>query len=44
MTNINELKYFSETRKERAKAVLEKGNPETIDENTYFIFLTFYTF
>ena len=31
------LKNFSEWRNERAKAILEKGNPETLDEFTYLV-------
>ena len=31
------LKNFSEWRNERAKAILEKGKPETIDEFTYLV-------
>lgn len=31
------IKNFSEWRNERAKAILEKGNPETLDEFTYLV-------
>ena len=31
------IKNFSEWRNERAKAILEKGNPESIDEFTYLV-------
>ena len=31
------LKNFSEWRNERAKQILQKGNPETIDEFTYLV-------
>ena len=31
------IKKFSETRSQRAKAILQKGNPETIDEFTYLV-------
>ena len=31
------IKNFSEWRNERAKAILEKGNPESIDESTYLV-------
>jgi len=31
------LKNFSSWREERAKAILEKGNPESIDEFTYLV-------
>src|SRR3989344_7352191 len=38
MENTQEyLKNFSEWRNERAKAILEKGNPETLDEFTYLV-------
>ncbi len=31
------VKNFSEWRNERAKAILEKGKPESIDEFTYLV-------
>ena len=31
------LKNFSKCREERAKAILEKGNPESIDKFTYLV-------
>ena len=31
------IKNFSEWRNEKAKAILEKGNPETLDEFTYLV-------
>ena len=31
------LKNFSEWRSERAKLILDKGNPETLDEFTYLV-------
>ena len=31
------IKNFSEWRNERAKAILEKGSPETLDEFTYLV-------
>src|SRR3989344_3025353 len=31
------LKNFSDWRNERAKAILQKGNPETLDEFTYLV-------
>lgn len=34
---IEYLKNFSDWRNERAKAILEKGNPETLDEFTYLV-------
>lgn len=34
---IEYIKNFSEWRNERAKLILEKGNPETIDEFTYLV-------
>src|SRR3990167_4851777 len=38
MENTQEyIKNFSEWRNERAKAILEKGNPETLDEFTYLV-------
>lgn len=37
MKNKTELKYLSETREQRAKQILERGNPIIIDENTYLI-------
>jgi transposase-like protein len=37
MNNINNLKNLSETREQRAKAILEMGNPVIIDENTYLV-------
>ena len=36
MTNQT-LKQFSEVREERAKAILENGNPEKLDDNTYLV-------
>lgn len=35
--NSEYLKNFSEWRNEKAKAILQKGNPETIDEFTYLV-------
>ena len=32
-----ELKYLSESREQRAKAILEKGQPIILNENTYLI-------
>ena len=32
-----ELKSFSDARSQRAEAVLKKGNPEALDENTYLV-------
>jgi len=32
-----ELKNFSEARQQRAEAILEKGNPEILDDNTYLV-------
>ena len=38
MINTQEyIKNFSDWRNERAKAILEKGNPETLDEFTYLV-------
>ncbi|MFH1803106.1 MAG: DDE-type integrase/transposase/recombinase [archaeon] len=38
MENTQEyIKNFSEWRNERAKAILQKGNPETLDEFTYLV-------
>jgi len=37
INKIQYLKNFSEWRNERAKAILEKGNPETLDEFTYLV-------
>jgi hypothetical protein len=31
------IKNFSSWREERAKAILKKGNPESIDEFTYLV-------
>ena len=31
------IKNFSSWREERAKAILQKGNPEVLDENTYIV-------
>ena len=31
------IKNFSEWRNERAKAILEKGNPEVLEDNTYLV-------
>ena len=31
------IKNFSEWRNERAKLILEKGNPECLDEFTYLV-------
>lgn len=31
------IKNFSDWRNERAKKILEKGNPESIDEFTYLV-------
>ncbi|MBI2508193.1 hypothetical protein HYV89_04535 [Candidatus Woesearchaeota archaeon] len=31
------IKSFSSWREERAKAILEKGNPQILDEFTYFV-------
>ncbi len=32
-----ELKSFSRLREQRAKQILEQGNPEVLDENTYIV-------
>ena len=38
MENTQEyIKNFSDWRNERAKAILEKGSPETLDEFTYLV-------
>jgi len=37
INTIQYLKNFSEWRNERAKAILEKGNPEVLDEYTYLV-------
>src|SRR3990167_7822958 len=38
MENTQEyIKNFSEWRNERARAILEKGSPETLDEFTYLV-------
>ncbi len=37
ITKNQELKNFALTRQERAKLILEKGNPEYLDENTYLV-------
>ena len=37
MDNAQDIKQFSSTREERAKAILEIGNPETLDEFTYLV-------
>jgi transposase-like protein len=31
------IKQFADNREERARAILEKGNPECLDENTYYV-------
>ena len=35
--NQNQVKAFSDVRSQRAEAILQKGNPETIDEFTYLV-------
>lgn len=37
MITQTEFKSFSDSREARAKAILEKGNPETINEFTYLV-------
>ncbi len=37
MNTQTELKNLSETREQRAKAILEIGNPIVVDENTYLV-------
>ena len=37
METTQDIKQFSNTREERAKAILEIGNPETLDEFTYLV-------
>jgi len=37
INNTTELKYFLESREQKAQAILEIGNPETIDEFTYLV-------
>lgn len=37
MNNTIELKNFAESREARAKLILERGNPEVLDENTYLV-------
>ena len=37
METTQYIKNFSEWRNERAKAILQKGNPESIDEFTYLV-------
>src|SRR3989338_4519851 len=37
MENTQDIKQFSNTREERARAILEIGNPETLDEFTYLV-------
>ncbi len=37
MSTQKELKYLAESREERAKQILEIGNPVVIDENTYLV-------
>jgi len=37
MDTTQELKQFANTREERAKQILQKGNPETLDEFTYLV-------
>lgn len=37
METQTEFKSFSEARQERAKALLEQGNLECLDENTYLV-------
>ena len=32
-----DIKQFSNTREQRAKLILEKGSPETLDEFTYLV-------
>ena len=32
-----ELKSFSKLREQRARQILEQGNPEVLDENTYIV-------
>lgn len=37
MNNTTELKSLSQIRDLRAKAILEKGNPEVLDDNNYLV-------
>jgi len=37
MISTRDIKQFSNTREERARAILEIGNPETLDEFTYLV-------
>ena len=34
---INEIKQFVDDREARAKLILEKSEPECLDENTYLV-------
>ena len=31
------IKQFSNTREQRAKLILQKGNPELLDDNSYLV-------
>jgi transposase-like protein len=37
METTNDIKQFTDNREERAKAILQIGNPECLDENTYLV-------
>ncbi len=37
MDSTQDIKQFSNTREQRARAILEIGNPETLDEFTYLV-------
>src|SRR4030042_7046195 len=37
METTNDIKQFADNREERAKAILQIGNPECLDENTYLV-------
>ncbi len=37
MKTENTLKYLSDSREQRAKQILQKGNPEVLEDNTYLV-------
>ncbi len=37
METTQSVKQFTDNREERAKAILQIGNPECLDENTYLV-------